>query len=63
MTAPATVNAVGYYATTRAGIAAGEATLRMKNATSGSLTMQLRHQHHLSAEFIIVRRQFRHPIH
>jgi hypothetical protein len=39
MAAPATINAVGYFAATRAGSAAGEATLRMKSATRGSLTL------------------------
>src|SRR6266480_4178472 len=37
MTAPSTVNAAGYFLATRAGAAAGEATLRMKSATQGTL--------------------------
>ena len=38
MAAPSTVNASGYFATTLAGASAGEAVLRMKSATQGTLT-------------------------
>jgi hypothetical protein len=39
MTRPATVAAAGYFAATRAGAAAGEATLRMASGTKGSLSL------------------------
>ena len=39
MAAPSTISAVGYFLATRAGTAAGEATLRMKNATQGTLSL------------------------
>jgi hypothetical protein len=38
MAAPSTVTAAGYYVANRAGTVIGEATLRMKTATRGSLT-------------------------
>ena len=37
MAAPPTVNAAGYYVATRAGAVAGEATIRMRTATLGTL--------------------------
>jgi hypothetical protein len=37
--APSTVSAVGYFAATRGGVLVGEATLRMKNATQGTLAL------------------------
>ena len=39
MEAPSTISATGYFVATRAGAAVGEATLRMKNATQGTLTL------------------------
>jgi hypothetical protein len=39
MAAPSTVSAVGYFSATKGGVAAGEATLRMKNATQGTLSL------------------------
>lgn len=39
MAAPITVSAAGYFAATRAGAAAGEATLRMRTATKGKLSL------------------------
>jgi hypothetical protein len=39
MAAPSTIGVVGYFLATRAGTAAGEATLRMKNATQGTLSL------------------------
>ena len=39
MAAPSTVSATGYFSATRAGAPAGEATLRMKNATQGTLAL------------------------
>ena len=39
MATPSTVTATGYFVATRAGAAAGEATLRMKNATQGTLAL------------------------
>jgi hypothetical protein len=39
MAAPTTVAAAGYFTATRAGVAAGEATLRMTNATTGTLSL------------------------
>jgi hypothetical protein len=39
MAAPSTVQASGYFAATRAGAAAGEATLRMTSATQGTLSL------------------------
>ena len=37
MAAPPTISADGYYVATRAGAVVGEATLRMKTATQGTL--------------------------
>jgi hypothetical protein len=39
MAAPSTINAVGYFIAKRAGVVVGEATLRMKNATQGTLAL------------------------
>ena len=39
MAAPSTITAVGYFLATRAGVAAGEATLRMSSATDGTLSL------------------------
>src|SRR5437867_9120077 len=39
MAAPSTISAVGYFLATRAGTAAGQATLRMNNATHGTLSL------------------------
>lgn len=39
MAAPTTVAAAGYFAATRAGLVAGEATVRMTNATTGTLSL------------------------
>ena len=39
MAAPSTVNATGYFYAIRAGAAVGDATLRMKNATQGTLVL------------------------
>jgi hypothetical protein len=39
MAAPSTISAVGYFLATRAGTAAGQATLRMNNATRGTLSL------------------------
>lgn len=39
MARPATVNAAGYFAASRAGVSAGEALLRMTSATKGSLLL------------------------
>lgn len=39
MAIPSTVSAVGYFAATRAGVPAGEAILRMTNATQGTLAL------------------------
>ena len=39
MAAPSTISATGYFFATRAGVAVGDATLRMKNATQGTLVL------------------------
>ena len=39
MAAPVTIGATGYFEATRAGAVVGEATLRMKNATKGTLSL------------------------
>jgi len=39
MAAPATIAATGYFLASRAGVPVGEATLRMKNATRGTLAL------------------------
>jgi hypothetical protein len=39
MPAPITVSAAGYFVATRAGAPVGEATLRMKTATKGKLSL------------------------
>jgi hypothetical protein len=39
MAAPSTISAAGYFVATRAGAVSGEATLRMRTATKGSLTL------------------------
>ena len=39
MAAPSTISATGYFFATRAGAAVGDATLRMKNATQGTLVL------------------------
>src|SRR4029450_8509476 len=39
MAAPSTIAATGYFLASRAGVPAGEATLRMKNATRGTFAL------------------------